>query len=278
LLIEAIPEGGQFRPGVENILYVLTSYPDGSPAETELVVEFYQEDQTVETATGPYSVAEVPIIPTSPFQTAQVRARDVNGRTAQREFYFEGEDFQQSVLLRPEKPVYRIGQSMALTVLTSHPRGSVYLDIVREGQTISTRAIDVENGRAEIVVDLTLEMYGTLELHAYKILPSGTITRDTRLVVVDNAQDLNISITPDRPGFQDLSDVTYLPGDSAALNLQVSGIDGAGVQAAFGMAIVDESVFAWPSRTPASPSCTSCSRASCCSPNMICTASACLTC
>ena len=32
LVIEAMPEGGQFRPGVENILYVLTSYPDGTPA------------------------------------------------------------------------------------------------------------------------------------------------------------------------------------------------------------------------------------------------------
>jgi 5-hydroxyisourate hydrolase-like protein (transthyretin family) len=36
LVIEAIPEGGQFRPGVENILYVLTSYPDGTPAPTSL--------------------------------------------------------------------------------------------------------------------------------------------------------------------------------------------------------------------------------------------------
>ena len=38
-----------------------------------------------------------------------------------------------------------------------------------------------------LVVDLTPDMYGTLELHAYKILRSGHISRDTRLVVVDQA-------------------------------------------------------------------------------------------
>ena len=31
-MIEAMPEGGIPRVGVENILYVLASYPDGSPA------------------------------------------------------------------------------------------------------------------------------------------------------------------------------------------------------------------------------------------------------
>src|SRR3990172_6750471 len=36
ITIEAIPESGQLRPGVENILYVLTSYPDGAPAQTTL--------------------------------------------------------------------------------------------------------------------------------------------------------------------------------------------------------------------------------------------------
>ena len=38
LVIKAIPESGQFRPGVENILYVLTSYPDGTPADASLTV------------------------------------------------------------------------------------------------------------------------------------------------------------------------------------------------------------------------------------------------
>ena len=69
---------------------------------------------------------------------------------------------------------------------------------MREGQTVSTRSVEVQNGLAEVAVDLTPDLYGTLELHAYKILPDGAITRDTRLVVVDRAEGLSIAIHPAR--------------------------------------------------------------------------------
>src|SRR5207253_577278 len=40
LVIEALPEGGQLRLGVDNILYILTSYPDGSPAQASIDFTF----------------------------------------------------------------------------------------------------------------------------------------------------------------------------------------------------------------------------------------------
>ena len=70
---------------------------------------------------------------------------------------------------------------------------------------------------ADVAVDLTPDLYGTLELHAYKILTSGEITRDTRLVVVDAASGLNLTVTPDHP--------VYRPGDNAGLDIQVNGQD-----------------------------------------------------
>src|SRR4029450_12105816 len=36
ILIMAIPESGQLLPGLENRVYILTSYPDGTPAETTI--------------------------------------------------------------------------------------------------------------------------------------------------------------------------------------------------------------------------------------------------
>ncbi len=246
LVIEAIPEGGQFRQGVENILYVLTSYPDGAPAETGLTLTFYQNGQTLTAQSGPYGLAEIRLTPDNPYQELSIQARDAQGNISQREFYFQGEYQEETVLLRPEKPVYRVGDTMSLTLLTSQPKGTVYLDMVREGQTVSTRSVEVSNGHAEVAVDLTPDLYGTLELHAYKILRSGTITRDTRLVVVDQAGDLNVSLTPQFPG--GASD--YRPGQDAGLDVQVAGQDGKGAQAALGLAIVDEAVFALAEQDP----------------------------
>ncbi len=242
LVIEAMPEGGQFRPGVENILYVLTGYPDGTPAETDMEITLYETGQALRAQTGAYGLAEVRFTPSSPWQTIGISARDAAGNLTHREFYFEGEWQDEAVLLRTDAPIYRVSDVMTLNILTSQPRGTVYVDIIREGQTISTRAVPVENGQAQVAVDLALAMVGTLEVHAYKILSWGAIVRDTRLVVVDAANDLSVSLTPGAD--------TYLPGETAALDIQVSGVTGEGTRAALGLAIVDESVFALAEQDP----------------------------
>ena len=87
---------------------------------------------------------------------------------------------------------------MVLEVLATDQGGNVYLDITREGQTLSTRALPIQDGRASAAVDLTPDLYGTLSLHAYRIAASGEIVRDTRLVVVDAPVDLALDIRLDR--------------------------------------------------------------------------------
>jgi hypothetical protein len=93
-------------------------------------------------------------------------------------------------------------------------------------------------------VDLSPDLYGTLELHAYKVLSDGTIVRDTRLVVVDEPNEIDIDIAPDKD--------TYLPGETATLDLRTRDARNpdAGVPSALGLAVVDESVFALQRQDP----------------------------
>lgn len=244
LIIEAVPEGGMLQPGMENILYVLTSYPDGSPAGTSVSVKSWDSGEVIRAETGQYGLAEVIISPLYQWERIQIEARGASGAAAIREFNMEGEwqGGSGEVILRPERPIYRVGETMKLTVLTSQPQGTVYLDIVREGQTVSTRALPVSDGRAELAVDLSPDLYGTLEMHAYKILASGSIVRDTRLVLVDAAADLDLALIPDQE--------VYRPGEIVALDIRTTGSNGFGVPAAVGLAVVDEAVFALAEQDP----------------------------
>ena len=242
ILIEAIPEGGEFRFGVENLLYILTSYPDGSPIQTDLTLNFYSSGQTIQTQTGEFGVAEIQYTPQDSYQEFQISARDKTGAAGTRQFFFEGRWSEETILIRPDSPIYLVGDTMNLTILTSQSTGTAYLDIIREGQTVSTRAVEIENGQAGVAVDLTPDLFGTLELHAYKILRSGNIERDTRLVVVDNASDLALTMTAQNE--------TYLPGQDAIVNINVKDPTGEGTQAALGIAVVDESVFALAEQDP----------------------------
>ena len=241
ILIEAVPESGDFKPGLENILYLLTAYPDGTPAACDLSVLI--NDQQYQARTGPYGLGELRLTPSSPYADVQLVARDALGHSGQTQLYFEGRYWAGAqVLLRPEKATYRVGETMNLDVLTTESSGAIYLDVSREGQTLSTRSLEIRDGKAFAAVDLTADLYGTLALHAYKVLASGDIVRDTRLVVVDAPTDLTLDVRLDKE--------TYVPGEKALLQIGVSDQQGTGIQSALGLAIVDESVFALQEQNP----------------------------
>ncbi|NIM94843.1 MAG: hypothetical protein GTO18_14175 [Anaerolineales bacterium] len=240
IVIEAIPESGTFRPNIDNILYILTSYPDGTPAQTSLKV--WVDGKYFTQETGPYGLAEINFTPLSAWQEVRIEAHDSSGAWAERYIYFEGAWQKSSVLLRPDRAVYQIGETMQLDVLSSTSSGRVYVDIIREGQTVNTRTVEITRRKGSVAVDLSADLIGTLELHAYKILPSGEIVRDTRIVVVDAPTDLTLAIETDQG--------EYLPGQTANVNFQVAAANGPGVQAALGLAIVDESLFALAEQDP----------------------------
>ena len=120
---------------------------------------------------------------------------DEKGQSAQKTVDLKADTGAGVVLLRPDRATYRVGDTMHLTALTSQNFGSLFLDIVRDGQTLSTRSEQVKDGRAEFAVDLSGDLYGALTLHAYKVLADGSIIRDTRVVVVDAPRDVTTEIT-----------------------------------------------------------------------------------
>jgi uncharacterized protein YfaS (alpha-2-macroglobulin family) len=246
LIIEAIPESGLLKPGVENRVYILTSYPDGRPAPTRLQVRVENvDDEPRELIGGEYGLTEYAFVPQAGKSLRlYIAAEDETGLSAKRWVLLGVEQSSgDTVLLRADRATYVVGETMHLAALTPVEYGDVYLDITKQGQTLSTRSTAVEDGLAQFVVDVSADMYGTLELHAYKVLPDGTIVRDTRLVVVDAPTALDIAVSADRD--------VYRPGDLATLAFQTSDAqDGTGVQTALGVALVDESVFALQSQDP----------------------------
>jgi hypothetical protein len=241
ILIEAVPESGELKPGLENIVYLLAAYPDGAPAECELAILVNGAEYEAET--GPYGLGELRLRPDSPYAEIQLYARDALGHTGEAVVIIEPQSWGGSqVLLRPERATYRVGETMNLEILTTERSGAIYVDITREGQTLSTRALEITDGRATASVDLTPDLYGTLSIHAYKLLSRGDIVRDTRLVVVDAPTDLALDVQLDRS--------QYLPGERASLEIDVTDQTGTGVLSALGLAVVDESVFALQEQDP----------------------------
>ena len=164
------------------------------------------------------------------------KAKDAKGNQAQTMASLTSEPFGENVLLRLDKAIYKGGEALKVNIHTSAGLPTVYLDVVRGGQTLLTQWLDVKDGQAEQTLELPPSVFGTLDVHAYQMLGHGEIIRDSRVVYVNPASDLKIEIKADKD--------VYLPGEKGSLTFQVRDAKGKPTAAALGVLIVDEAVYA----------------------------------
>jgi uncharacterized protein YfaS (alpha-2-macroglobulin family) len=241
LLITAVPEGGTLVPNLENQVFVLTSYPDGTPVKAGLIVHATgNDDQRLPTDDGGIAVARIRV--KSGRETLEIDASDQEGNHASSKLELQAREGDDQILLRTEHAVYRAGDRIRLTVFSTKTRGAAYVDMVKEGQTVLTRDLELENGQAELVMTATPEMAGTVDFNAYLFGGDARPVGDHRLIFVQPADDLKIETVADAP--------VYKPGGEARISFRVTNSHGQGVHAALGVQVVDEAVFALAEKQP----------------------------
>jgi hypothetical protein len=266
LLIDAVPESGVLRPGLENIVYIDVSYPDGTVAAGAVLTITGGAGSSSATAGGgdtesdlgqsplaapgpsqrvttdAYGLATITLEPSSdPFVALEAVADDGRGnRVLQLLLLGNANDSTTSVLLRPDRSQYAVGDTMNLDIFVAGQAQTAYLDIIKDRQTFALVALPVTNGVAQAALPVDGSLLGTLELNAYVVSDYGTIVSDQRLALVEPAPAA-IAVSTDAE--------VYRPGDTASLDIQVTR-DGAPMPGAIGLAIVDESVFSVAAQEP----------------------------
>jgi hypothetical protein len=217
------PDGGATVSGVENTYYVLVAYPDGRPVKGD--VSLLVNGTRVEAATDDLGVARFAVGP--PFQVRLDRARDKAGNET-REMTNLSSGATRDFAIQLDKAAYKAGETMTVRVLgrTGEP---VYIDLVKGGQLLLARAI--EGG--ELAVDLPPDLFGTVQVIAYR---RSTAQPQVRLAYVNLPEGLRI-----RPR---ASKETFRPGEEMAIDLEVVDAKGQPIQAALGVSVVDEALFA----------------------------------
>jgi hypothetical protein len=235
--IALVPESGTLVPGVENRVYIAAGAPDGRPLDgLHLHAALAGGDQSADLTTDAMGLQTFSFVPASGSATVIVTAQNANGEWGSATTTISSAPNQQGLILRSDRTLAKVGDKLHLTALSSSKSGTLYLDVIRDGQTILTQSAPMKDGEAKLAISVTPDMTGTVELHAYKILPTEDIIRDTRTILVSPADDLTVSMRSDQERYQ--------PGQDAVLDFDVRDKSGHGVAAALGIAIVDESVFA----------------------------------
>ncbi|MFN7994785.1 MAG: MG2 domain-containing protein [Bryobacteraceae bacterium] len=240
LVLMAVPEGGKLAPGLENLIFILASYADGQPARAAIRVQTGGATQNA--STDENGVAEIRLTPGRAGEKLHVEASDKEGNHAATELALETRDDAEQVLLRTDRAVYRAGDPIRVQVFSTRKQSTAYVDVVKDAQTIVTRDLDIVNGRAELTISASPSMAGTLDLNAYVFGGDAHPVGDHRLVFVQPADELKIEASSDAPA--------YKPGTDAHIRFRVTNSRGEGVQAALGLQVVDEAVFALAEKRP----------------------------
>jgi len=241
LLITAVPEGGNLIPHLDNEVFVISSYPDGTPAATDLTVHIHgARDQQV--SSDGEGVAVIHFNPDAGVESLGVDADDHRGSRVATNVPLQTRAGPDQVLVRTNRAVLKTGETMELKVLSTRARGSAYIDVVKNGQTILTRDLELRNGEADLALTATSEMAGTLDVDAYVFGKDAQPVADHRLVFVQPADELKIETKSDS--------AVYAPGSEARISFHVTNAHGEGVSAALGLQVVDEAVFALAEKQP----------------------------
>ncbi|MBT9560609.1 MAG: hypothetical protein IV100_31585 [Myxococcales bacterium] len=235
--VTLVPESGKLVAGVENTVYVVTSDPVGAPlaASVDITLNGTAVGTITTNERGFGALAFTPAAGTTGALVMDLVAK-AGAETVELQRTLNVGAPSETVLLRTDKAVYAVGDTLSVEARVGEARERVWLDLVSDGRTVQQVALDVVDGVATHAVDIDGALEGELRLSVFYVGEKGTLVRDTQVVFVESASELTVAMTPEKE--------SYLPGDTAKVDVVVKNGDGQGVVAAVGLQIVDEAVFA----------------------------------
>ncbi|MBI5534388.1 MAG: alpha-2-macroglobulin [Deltaproteobacteria bacterium] len=233
-----VPEATGIVPDIDNAMDLFASDPTGGPVIGASVSVAVPAGGPLLATTDEYGHATLQWNPgstcTSGCQlTATVTPQ--NASAVGKTFSFGGQAGLEHVVVRTDKAIYGLGDTVVVEVRATPSTGHVYVDWINNGQTVDMRSLKVEAGAASFSASLDTSRLGANRIEAYVVDADGNVIRTGRTIFVRNSGSLSISLATDKQ--------QYVPGEAAHLTFQVKDENGAPAVAALGVQIVDEAVF-----------------------------------
>ncbi len=236
LEVTVVPESGEVVPGLVNIFRVRSTDAAGRPVAASHVL--IANGEQVEFETGDDGLGSAELLVDGASIEVNITSSDAEGNEVSEDFTFAARDgiADGAVRVRTDRALYVVGETLTVEVDVVGANDAVYVDAIREGQTVFTeRLVPDGDGRASVDIELAPDHVGTMQIDAYYLAQGSSIRRDAAIVYVEDASGLKIDVATDRE--------VYAPAEEARLTFSVVDAEGNGAATALGIQIVDEAVF-----------------------------------
>lgn len=223
-------------------VYIATSYADGRPAATD--VEAVADGSTVKARTNRFGVARL-LLPASAsgITHLDLRANDGSGLTGKWQATARSESGFQNRLTSP-RSLYQPGDAVDILIETPSggpPIPSVLVQALVDDHVVASRVATLSNNKGQVRFPYQMEFKGVV---TFALWTASSRSGDAgsygdgcaqRRVVFPEGSDLQLTVEPGRR--------EYKPGEEASLKMRVRTTDGRPVEAALGLAVVDQAVL-----------------------------------
>ncbi|HEY5375775.1 MAG TPA: alpha-2-macroglobulin family protein, partial [Polyangiaceae bacterium] len=236
--LSLVPESTDLVPGIENKLLLFASDPLGAPLAGATATVSAPDGSTLKATTDDYGQAEIGWTPDGATKSPaafQAKVALPSGKSASANFSFGAQSGSDHLVVRTDKSVYQVGDTVQVSVVSTEPTGNLYVDWINDGQAVDMRTLTAADGTAKFTMPLDASLIGSNRIDAYLIDGDGNVVRSGRTIFARTDAALNIAVSADKD--------VYNPGDPAKLTLSVTDENGAPKAAALGLQIVDEAVF-----------------------------------
>jgi alpha-2-macroglobulin-like protein len=237
--VALVPESGTLVPNIENELLLFATDPLGTPLANAVVHIKAPDDSTLMATTDAYGQATLnwtPPADKAPKGTFAAVVTLDGGKSVATTFDFTTQTGAEHLILRTDRSVYQLGDTVKVDITSTEPTGTVYVDWLNDGQTVDMRTLTAADGVAQFTTTIDPSLAGSNRIEAYLVDDEGQIVRTGRTIFARNDASLNVAVTADQ--------TVYAPGTPAKLTLSVTDETGAPAVAALGLQIVDQAVFA----------------------------------
>jgi hypothetical protein len=236
--VALVPEATTLVPQVDNVLDLFVADPSGAPVASAPVSVAMKGSAPLLGTTDAYGQATFHWNPGLACMSGCTLQATIttSGKTVARDFTFGGQAGSDHLLVRTDKAVYGVGDTVKVDVHATSASGNVYVDWIQGGQAVDMRTLTAKDGAASFQVALDGSKYGANRVEAYVVDADGNVVRTGRTIYVKKGGGLNVALATDKP--------QYAPGEKAHLSFSVTDETGAPTVAALGVQIVDEAVFA----------------------------------
>ncbi len=223
-------------------VYVSTDYADGRPASTQVELRYRGRIATLHT--NQYGVGRALLTSDEDADGddhVEAQATDSNGQvgTWTERYWRQPLEY---LRLDTGHTIFRSGESVAVQIsapLDNTVDEFVMLNALAGDRSVASRIVRLVNGKAEVTFPYQSEFRRTVIFTAWNAASVHNVYGHNILgekaVIFPDASDLRVTAATER--------AVYKPGENATLRMQVSSADGRPVEAALGLAVVDQAVL-----------------------------------